>query len=140
MRRYDNRPMDARSLRRYTVAATVPAVLVIVAHLAYEWHAHPAAADRRAEAFHHGIALAVVLAAVLAAARAALMLEGRARHAWADALGAAAVIAVLAHLASAWRDDGIGDTRVTLVHTAALAAVAAGVALIRLVEGRQGPG
>ena len=129
--------MDARPIRTYTVAAAVPAAIVIVAHLAYAWHGHPASADRRAEAFHHGIALAVILAAVLASGRAALKLEGWAQHVWADAIGAAATIAVLAHLADAWRDDGIDDTRVLVVHAGALAAIAAGVTLIRVVERRQ---
>src|SRR5712691_12049356 len=98
--------MEARSLRTYAAVAAVPAALVVIAHLAYVWHAHPADADRRASAFDHGIALAALLAGVLAAGRLALRIEGRARHVWADIIGIAGGIAVLAHLAAAWRDEG----------------------------------
>jgi hypothetical protein len=118
-------------VRTYTTAAAVPAAVVILGHLAWQWHAHPASTDRQATAFDHGLALAVILAVTLTAGRIALWLEGRSRHVWADALGVVGGIAILAHLAAAWRDDGVGDLSVGVVHAAAIGALAVVVNLVR---------
>jgi len=131
--------VDARSLRTYATAAAVPAALVILIHLAWAWHAHPASADRRAAAFDHGLAIAAILAATLAASRVALWLEGRTRHVWADVVGVVGAIAVLAHLAMAWRDEGVGDVSVAVVHAVALGALAVGVNLVRAFEEPRAP-
>jgi hypothetical protein len=130
--------VDARSLRTYAAAAAVPAALVILGHLAWAWHAHPASTDRRAAAFDHGLAIAAILAATLAAGRVALWLEGRTRHVWADAFAVIGAIVVLAHLALAWRDDGVGDLGVAVVHAVALGALAVVVNLIRAFEEPRG--
>lgn len=129
--------MDARSLRTFATAAAVPAALVILGHLAWVWHAHPASADRQAKAFDHGVALALVLAATLSAGRIALWKEGRARHVWADTAAVVGAIAILAHLASAWRDEGVGDLGVAFVHAAALGALAVTVNVVRAFEDRR---
>jgi hypothetical protein len=129
--------VDARSLRTYATAAAVPAAVVIVGHLAWAWYAHPASADRQASAFDHGVALAAVLAATLSAGRIALWLEGRARHVWADTVAVIAAIAVLAHLAMAWRDDGVGDLGVLAVHAFALGTVAVVANVVRAFEDRR---
>ena len=126
--------MDARSLRTYATAAAVPAALVILGHLAWAWHAHPASADRQSAAFDHGLAVAAILAATLAAGRVALWMEGRTRYVWADALAVIGAIAVLAHLAVAWRDEGVGDVGVAVVHAAALGALAVVVNIVRAFE------
>lgn len=126
--------MDARSLRTYATAAALPAAAVILAHLAWAWYAHPASADRRSTAFDHGLAVAAILAATLVASRIALWMEGRARYLWADAVGVLGAIAVVAHLAVAWRDEGVGDVGVAVVHAVALGALAVGVNLIRAFE------
>ena len=126
--------MDARSLRTYATAAALPAAAVILAHLAWAWYAHPASADRRSTAFDHGLAVAAILAATLVASRMALWMEGRARYLWADAVGVLGAIAVVAHLAVAWRDEGVGDVGVAVVHAVALGALAVGVNLIRAFE------
>ena len=126
--------MDARSLRTYATAAALPAAAVILAHLAWAWYAHPASADRRSTAFDHGLAVAAILAATLVASRIALWMEGRARNLWADAVGVLGAIAVVAHLAVAWRDEGVGDVGVAVVHAVALGALAVGVNLIRAFE------
>lgn len=126
--------MDARSLRTYATAAAVPAAVVILSHLAWAWYAHPASADRRAAAFDHGLAVAAILAATLVAGRIALWMEGRTRYVWADAVAVLGAIAVVAHLAVAWRDEGVGDVGVAVVHAVALGALAVGVNLIRAFE------
>jgi hypothetical protein len=126
--------VDARSLRTYATAAAVPAALVILIHLAWAWHAHPASADRRSAAFDHGLAVAAILAATLAASRVALWLEGRTRHMWADVVGVLGAIAILGHLAVAWRDEGVGDLSVAVVHAIALGTLAVGVNLVRAFE------
>ena len=126
--------MDARSLRTYATAAALPAAAVILAHLAWAWYAHPASADRRSTAFDHGLAVAAILAATLVASRIALWMEGRARYLWADAVGVLGAIAVVAHLAVAWRDEGVGDVGVAVVHAVALGALAVGVNVIRAFE------
>jgi hypothetical protein len=137
MRGYDIGPVDARSLRTYAIAAAVPAAVVIVGHLAWAWHAHPASADRRATAFDHGLALAAILAGALIAGRAALWLEGRASYVWSDAAAVIGAMAVLAHLAAAWRDEGVGDGSVAVVHAVALGGVAVTVNVIRAFEERR---
>jgi hypothetical protein len=129
--------VDARSLRTFATAAAVPAALVILGHLAWVWHAHPASADRQAKAFDHGVALALVLAATLSAGRIALWKEGRARHVWADTAAVVGAIAILAHLASAWRDEGVGDLGVAFVHAAALGALVVTVNVVRAFEDRR---
>src|SRR5689334_15467611 len=58
--------MRASTVRTYAAAAAVPAMIVVLAHLAYVWRQHPSSADRQTSAFGHGIGLAVILAAVLA--------------------------------------------------------------------------
>jgi hypothetical protein len=126
--------VDARSLRTYAIAAAVPAALVIVGHLAWAWHAHPSSADRRAAAFDHGLALAAILAATLVAGRAALWLEGRVWHVWSDGVAVVGAMAILAHLAASWRDDGVGDVGVAFVHAAALGGLAVTVNVIRAFE------
>ncbi|HEY7259581.1 MAG TPA: hypothetical protein VH459_10945 [Gaiellales bacterium] len=126
--------MDARSLRTYAIAAAVPAAVVIIGHLAWAWHAHPSSADRQAAAFDHGVALAAILAATLVAGRAALWLEGRAWHVWSDTAAVIGAVAILAHLAAAWRDEGVGDVGVAFVHVAALGGLAVTVNLIRAFE------
>lgn len=130
--------MDARSLRTYATAAAVPAAVVILGHLAWAWHAHPTSADRRAAAFDHGLAIAAILAATLAAGRVALWMEGRARYPWADGLAVIGAIAVLAHLAMAWRDEGVGDVSVAVVHAIALGALAVLTNLVRAFEEPRG--
>ena len=112
----------------------MPAALVILGHLAWAWHAHPASADRQSAAFDHGLAVAAILAATLAAGRVALWMEGRTRYVWADALAVIGAIAVLAHLAVAWRDEGVGDVGVAVVHAAALGALAVVVNIVRAFE------
>jgi hypothetical protein len=129
--------VDARSLRTYAVAAAVPAAVVILGHLAWAWHAHPSSADRQAAAFDHGIALAAILAAALVAGRTALWLEGRTWHVWSDAAAVIGAVAILAHLAAAWRDQGVGDTGVAVVHAVMLGALAVSVNVIRAFEERR---
>jgi hypothetical protein len=126
--------VDARSLRTYATAAALPAAVVILGHLAWAWYAHPASADRRSAAFDHWLAVAAILAATLVAGRIALWMEGRARYLWADAVAVLGAIAILAHLAVAWRDEGVGDVGVAVVHAVALGALAVGINLIRAFE------
>jgi hypothetical protein len=127
--------VDARSLSTYTAVAAVPAAVVILGHLAWVWNQHPSSSDRQAAAFDHGLAVAAILAATLAAGRIALWMEGRARYPWADTL---AVIgspgADVGHLAVAWRDEGVGDVSVAVVHAAALGALAVVVNIARAFE------
>jgi hypothetical protein len=138
IRGYDIAALDARSLRLYATVAAIPAVLVVVAHLAYAWNAHPGSADRRAAAFDHGIALAAILAAVLAAGRIALR-RGRPGAAVADVAATVAAIAVLAHLASEWRFHSVGDISLLAEHVGALAVVAAAGVLYHRRTGRPRP-
>ena len=137
MQSYDIGPVDARSLRTYAIAAAVPAATVIIGHLAWAWHAHPSSADRRSAAFDHGLGLAAILAGTLVAGRAALWLEGRIWHPWADAAAVVGAVAILAHLAAAWRDQGVGDVAVAVVHAVALGALAVTVNVIRAFEERR---
>jgi hypothetical protein len=137
MRGYDIGPVDARSLRTYAIAAAVPAAVVVIGHLAWAWHAHPSSVDRRAAAFDHGLALAAILAGTLVAGRAALWLEGRTWHVFSDTTAVVAAVAILAHLAADWRDQGVEDGSVAVVHAAALGALAVTVNVIRAVEERR---
>src|SRR5437763_5413590 len=83
-------PMQASTVRTCAAAAAVPATLVVVGHLAYLWQLHPASADRQTAAFDHGLALAAILAAVLAAGRVAQWLEGRSGYVWGEVIGVVA--------------------------------------------------
>ena len=49
--------MRASNVRTYAAAAAVPAMIVVLAHLAYVWQQHPSSADRQTAAFGHGIGL-----------------------------------------------------------------------------------
>ena len=60
-----------------------------------------------------------------------------ARHVWADTAAVVGAIAILAHLASAWRDEGVGDLGVAFVHAAALGALAVTVNVVRAFEDRR---
>jgi len=113
-------------MRTYAAAAAVPAVIVILAHLAYAWEQHPSSADRQSTAFAHGIGLAAVLAAVLAAGRVAQWLEGASARVWPGVVGVVGTIAVLAHLADDWSTGSaaVRSMRILVEHLAALAVVA----------------
>lgn len=119
-----------------TATAAVPASLVVLAHLAVEWNGADGYEGRRQLAFQHGIALAIILAAVLVAGRVALAIERGRGHPAADAVAIVGVVGVLAHLAWVWRDDSdlLRRVDVTASHLAALLAVAAATALARWVE------
>jgi hypothetical protein len=112
-------------------------VLVVVAHLAYVWHLHPSSADRQSAAFGHGVGLAAILAAVLAAGRLAQWLDGDTARLWPGVIGIVATIAVLAHLADDWSagSAAVGSVRILLVHLAAFAAIAAAVWVASRLEG-----
>lgn len=118
--------MRASTVRTYAAAAAVPAVIVILAHLAYAWEQHPPSADRQSTAFAHGIGLAAVLAAVLAAGRVAQWLEGASARVWPGVVGVVGTIAVLAHLADDWSTGSaaVRSVRILAGHLAALAVVA----------------
>jgi hypothetical protein len=126
--------MRASTVRTYAAAAAIPAVMVILAHLAYVWEQHPSSADRQTSAFGHGIGLAVVLAAVLAAGRVAQWLEGASARVWPGVIGVVGSIAVLAHLADDWSagSAAVRSGRILVDHVAALALVA----LIAWLAGR----
>lgn len=119
--------MTAANLRTLTAAAAVPAALVVLAHLAYEWNGADGFTARRDLAFTHGVALAVVLAATLIASRFAQHLETGAGAPVADAIAIVGSVAVLGHLARVWRDssDPLYRFGLTVEHVAALAVVAA---------------
>ena len=118
--------MRASTVRTYAAAAAVPAMIVILAHLAYSWEQHPSSADRQSTAFAHGIGLAATLAAVLAAGRVAQWLDGASARLWPGVVGVAGTIAVLAHLADDWSagSAAVRSLRILLEHLAALALVA----------------
>jgi hypothetical protein len=128
--------MQASTVRTYAAAAAVPAVLVVIAHLAYIWHNHPSSAYRQSSAFTHGIAMAVILAAVLAAGRVALWLDGETRHVWAGVVGIVATIAVLTHLADDWRGGGaaVSSVHILVVHFTALVLIVVAVLVIGRLE------
>jgi len=126
--------MRASSVRTYAAAAAVPAMIVVLAHLAYVWQQHPSSADRQTSAFGHGIGLAVILAAVLAAGRVAQWLEGSSARLWPGVIGVVGTIAVLAHLADDWSSGSaaVRSVRILLEHLALLALVA----LVAWIAGR----
>lgn len=123
-------------MRTCAAAAAVPAMVVVIAHLAYAWQQHPSAADRQATAFSHGVGLAAILAAVLAAGRLAQWLEGGSARLWPGVIGVVASIAVLAHLADDWRagSAAVANGRILLVHLGLLAAVGLGAFLAGRLE------
>jgi len=118
--------MRASTVRTYAAAAAVPAMIVVLAHLAYVWRQHPSSADRQTSAFGHGIGLAVILAAVLAAGRLAQYLEGASARLWPGVIGVVGTIAVLAHLADDWSTGSaaVRSPRILLEHVALLSLVA----------------
>jgi len=126
--------MRASSVRTYAAAAAVPAMIVVLAHLAYVWQQHPSSADRQTSAFGHGIGLAVILAAVLAAGRVAQWLEGASARVWPGVIGVTGTIAVLAHLADDWSSGSaaVRSVRILAEHLALLALVA----LVAWIAGR----
>jgi hypothetical protein len=130
--------MRAERVRTYAAAAAVPAVIVVLAHLAYAWEQHPSSADRQSTAFAHGIGLAVILAAVLAAARLAQWLEGASARLWPGVVGVVGAIAVLAHLADDWSAGSaeVRSVRILSEHLAALALVALVAWIAGRLEGR----
>jgi hypothetical protein len=119
--------VTAASLRTYSTAAAIPACLVVLAHLALEWNGANGYSGRRDLAFSHGVALAILLAAVLAASRFALHIERGGGAPLADTVGIAGTVAVLANLARVWRDNSnpLDRVQVTAGHIAALLVVAA---------------
>ncbi len=123
-------------MRTYAAAAAVPAMTVVVAHLAYVWHQHPSAADRQSTAFSHGVGLAAILAGVLAAGRLAQWLEEGSSHLWPGIVAVVATIAVLAHLADDWRagSTAVRSVHILLVHLGLLAAIAVGAFLAGRLE------
>jgi hypothetical protein len=133
--------MRASTVRTYAAAAAVPAVVVVIAHLAYVWQQHPASSDRQSAAFAHGVALAAILAAVLAAGRVALWLDGETRHVWPGVIGIVATIAVLAHLADDWSagSTAVRNGHILVVHAALLAAIAAAAWAAGRLEGTRAP-
>jgi hypothetical protein len=133
--------MRASTVRTCAAAAAVPAVVVVIAHLAYVWHRHPSSADRQTSAFAHGIGLAAILAAVLAAGRIAQWLDGDTPHVWAGVVAEVGTIAVLAHLADDWRAGtaAIRSVHILIVHFALLALLAVAYRVIgRLEDARAG--
>jgi hypothetical protein len=130
--------MPAERVRTYAAAAAVPAVIIILAHLAYAWEQHPSSADRQSTAFAHGIGLAAILAAVLAAGRVAQWLEGASARLWPGVIGVIGTIAVLAHLADDWSagSAAVRSVRILLEHLAALALVALVAWAADRLEGR----
>jgi hypothetical protein len=130
--------MRASTVRTYAAAAAVPAMIVILAHLAYAWEQHPSSADRQSTAFAHGIGLAAILAVVLAAGRVAQWLEGGSARLWPGVLGVVGTIAVLAHLADDWSagSAAVRSVRILLEHLAALALVALAAWIAGRLEAR----
>jgi hypothetical protein len=128
--------MRASTVRTCAAAAAVPATLVVIGHLAYVWEKHPSSSYRQTSAFSHGIGLAAILAVVLAAGRIAQWLDGDTPHVWAGIFGAAATIAVLAHLADDWRPGGaaVSSVHTLVVHFALLALIYVAVRVISRLE------
>ncbi len=132
--------MTAAGLRTYTAVAAVPAALVVLAHLAVEWNGANGFTARRDLAFSHGVALAVLLAAMLIASRFAMHLETGAGAPLADTVAVIGTVAVLADMARLWRDGSNPLYRfgLTASHIAALAVVAAvSLAVARAEAGRR---
>jgi hypothetical protein len=130
--------MRADHVRTYAAAAAVPAVIIVLAHLAYAWQQHPSSADRQSTAFAHGIGLAVILAAVLVAGRLAQWLEGASGRLWPGVVGVVGTIAVLAHLADDWSagSTAVRSVRVLAEHVAAFALVALAAWIAGRLEAR----
>ncbi len=128
--------MSAGTVRTSTAAAAVPAALVVLLHLALRWNGAADFEARRTLAFQHGIAMAVILAAVLAASRYALALQRGEGWPIADAVAIAGTIGVLGHLAAVWRDGSNPMRRldVTVTHAVAVVVVAGLTMLIRHLE------
>jgi hypothetical protein len=129
-------------VRSCSAVAGIPAALVVVGHLALVWNdTHGITAHQRL-AFNHGIALAVVLAALLICSRIAMHLESGEGAPIADSVAIVGAVAVLAHLARVWRDGSNPLHRfgLTAEHILALFAVAALTLLIGRIEraGRRG--
>lgn len=129
--------MRPSTVRMCAAAAAVPAVVVVIAHLAYVWHQHPASADRQSAAFAHGVGLAAILAAVLAAGRVAHWLDGESAHVWPGVIGITATIAVLAHLADDWSagSAAVSNVRILVEHAALLTTIAAAAWIAGRLEG-----
>ena len=127
-------------MRTYAAAAAVPAMIVVLAHLAYVWQEHPSSADRQTSAFGHGIGLAVILAAVLAAGRLAQYLEGASARLWPGVIGVVGTIGVLAHLADDWSSGSaaVRSPRILLEHLALLGLVALAAWIAGRFEARSG--
>jgi hypothetical protein len=129
-------------VRSYAAVAGIPATLVVAGHLALVWNDSSGIPAHQRLAFDHGIALAVVLAALLICSRIALHLESGDGAPIADSVAVVGAVAVLAHLARVWRDgsDPLQRFGVTAEHIAALLAVAAVTLLIGRFEraGRRG--
>ena len=123
--------MTGASVRTYSTAAGVPAALIVLGHLAVEWNGANGFAARRDLAFTHGVALAIVLAALLAASRFATHIETGGGAPLADTVAIAGTVGVLANLARVWRDNSnpLDRFQITVGHTLALLAVA-GVTLM----------
>jgi hypothetical protein len=134
--------MQSSNVRTYAAAAAVPAVVVVIAHLAYVWNQHPASADRQSAAFAHGVGLAAILAAVLTAGRVAQWLDGESERVWPGVLGIVASIAVLAHLADDWSagSAAVSNVRTLVVHAALLAAIALAAWIAGRLEGTRASG
>ena len=128
--------MRASTVRTCAAAAAVPAALVVIAHLAYLWHQHPSSTYRQTTAFSHGIGLAAILAAVLAAGWIGQWLDGETPHVLAGVIATVGTIAVLAHLADDWRagTGAIRSVHILLVHFALLALIAVAYQIIKRVE------
>jgi hypothetical protein len=134
--------MTASSLRTYSAAACVPAALVVLGDLARRWNGADGFTGRRDLAFSHGVALAVVLTAVLIASRVAMHLETGAGTPIADSIGLIGSVAVLADLARVWRDGSnpLHGLTVTASHVGALLLVAlVTLAVARVETGRRRP-
>jgi hypothetical protein len=118
--------VTAANLRTYSAVAGVAAALVVLLHLALVWNGADGFTGRRAVAFDHGVAMAVVLAAVLIASRFALSMEMGEGAPMADAIGIIGSVAVLANLAHVWRDssDPLHRFGITVGHITALLVVA----------------
>jgi len=98
----------------------------VLLHLALDWNGADGITGRRDLAFSHGVALAVVLAAVLISSRVALHIETGAGAPVADAVAIIGSVAVLANLARVWRDgsDPLHRFSITVAHITALLVVA----------------
>ncbi|HEY0387143.1 MAG TPA: hypothetical protein VGC71_01765 [Gaiellales bacterium] len=131
--------MTAASLRTSTAAAAVPAAAVVLGHLAVEWNREDGFAARRDLAFSHGVALAVLLCALLIASRVAMHLESGAGAPLADTVAVIGTVAVLADMARLWRDGSNPLYRfgLTASHVGALVVVAVASIAVARAEARR---